>query len=374
MINLFPDQSDLVERVRQSMRRHRSILMQASTGAGKTVMSASMIHSALAKGSRSLFIVPRRELLKQTAETLSSYRIPYGIICAGYTPNPFAKVQLATSGTLARRLDKAAPANVVFVDEVHYGADEIERIIRHYQAQGAWVVGLSATPWKMSGRGLGDWFDHMEMGLPVGELIRLGRLSQFRMFAPNHPDLSGVKTSGGDFAKGQLAGMMEQDRVLIGDAVKHYRDRAMGRLNVAFCTSIKHAEIMAEAFNAAGIPAAAVSGKMDDDERSRRIKAFARRELLVLANCDLMTFGFDLSSAAQMDVTIECMTDARPTKSLSLQMQKWGRVLRRKDYPAIILDHAGNIDRHGMPDDPREWSLDGQPKKGGNSEPTQPVR
>jgi superfamily II DNA or RNA helicase len=118
-----------------------------------------------------------------------------------------------------------------------------------------------------------------------------------------------------------------------------------------------------------------VSGAMDGDERSRRIKAFARRELHVLTSVDLLTFGFDLASAAQMDVTIEAMSDLRPTKSLSLQLQKWGRVLRMKPDPALIFDHAGNCDIHGMPDDDREWSLEGrQKRKGGNAEPTIPVR
>jgi len=168
---------------------------------------------------------------------------------------------------------------------------------------------------------------------------------------------------------------MTQDKVLVGSAIKHYRDTAMGRLNISFCTSIKHAELTADAFRDAGIPAAHVSGSMDDKEIAMRIKAFARRELLVLANCDLMCFGFDLASAANMDVTIECMSDLRPTKSLPLQLQKWGRVLRYKDQPAIILDHAGNSkpDFHGLPDSDREWSLEGKDSKKGG-EKTEPTR
>ena len=374
-IELYPDQADLVDRVRAAMRRHKSVLLQLATGGGKTVLAAAMIKSALAKGSRSIFIVPRRELLKQTAETMHAYGIPFGYVAAGYPVNPFAKVQLATSGTLARRLDKAPAASVAFVDEAHFGGDELARIIAHYKATGAWIIGLSATPWKLSGQGLGDWYQTMECGPPIAELIANGRLSRYRLFAPHHPDLSGIKTVAGDYAKGALSERMEGDRVLIGNAVKHYADHAMGRLNIAYCTSVKHAEIVAQAFRDGGVPAAAISGDMDDDERSRLVRRFARRELLVLCNCSLLTFGFDLASAAQMDVTVESMSDLSPTKSLSLQLQKWGRVLRKKDDPALILDHAGNVDRHGLPDDPREWTLAGRERRdGGDGERDLPVR
>lgn len=377
-INLFHDQSDLIQRLRQSMRVHKSVLMQSATGSGKTVMAAYMIQSAVTKGNRCAFIVPRNELLRQTAETFAAFNIRFGYFAAGYQTSPFEKVQLVSGPTLSRRLDKAPMANVVFVDEVHFGAAQLETIIRHYQARGAWVIGLSATPWKMSGKGLGDWFDHMEQGPSIAKLIADKRLSEYRLFAPSAPDLSGVKTTAGDYAKGQLNDVMENDRVLIGNAVSHYKKHAAGRLNVSFCTSLKHAEIVADAFKEQGIPAAMVSGEMDADERSHRIKAFARRELHVLTSVDLLTFGFDLASAAQMDVTIEAMSDMRPTKSLSLQLQKWGRVLRRKDEPALIFDHAGNSDpdrAHGLPDDEREWTLDGRQKRSKDgAEPTQPIR
>ena len=373
-VQLYDDQRDLVTRVRQAMRRHKAVLMQSPTGSGKTQMAADMIAGTRAKGTRSIFLVPRRELLRQTIETMQDHDAPFGVIAAGFTPNPFAKTQLATTGTLGKRLDKTTPPHVLFVDEAHFGGDELDRIIKWAKAAGGWVVGLSATPTKLSGKGMGEWYDHMEQGLPLADLIRLGRLSGYRLFAPSKPDLSGIKTVAGDYAKGELAGMMEGDRVLIGNAVRHYREHAMGRLNVAFCVSRKHAEITAQSFRDQGVPAASIDGTMDDEERSRIIRRFARREILVLCNCELLTFGFDLAAAAKMNVTVEAMSDLRPTKSLALQMQKWGRVLRMKPEPALIFDHAGNVERHGMPDDPREWTLAGSEKRGGGGEKTLPVR
>ena len=374
MINLFPDQQDLIDRTRQAMRQSKAVLVQSATGSGKTVMGAAMIKAAVAKGTKCMFVVPRRELLRQTAETFEAYQIPFGYISAGYSANPLAQVQLATSGTLTRRLDVSPVPKLVFFDETHFGGADLERLIMHYRSLGAWCLGLSATPLKMSGKGLGDWYDAMECGLSIAELMALGRLSQYRLFAPSRPNLDGIKTVMGDYAKGEIASRMEQDMVLTGNAVRHYKSHADGRLNLAFCTSIKHAEIVAAEFTAQGVPAAAVSGAMDDAERSRIIKAFARRELKCLTNCSLLAFGFDLASAAQMDVTIESMSDLAPTKSLPWQMQKWGRVLRRKDEPALIFDHAGNVDRHDLPDDDREWSLEGKAKRDSDKEPTAPAR
>ena len=372
-IQLFPDQSELIERVRGSMRRHKSTLLQASTGSGKTIMGSYMIQSAVAKGSRCIFMVPRRELLKQTAKTMDNYGIPYGYVAAGYPVNPFARVHLATSGTLSRRLDNAPKSDILFVDECHFGGDEIDRVIAWYRAAGTWVIGLSATPLKTNGKPMGDWFDDMVCGPSVKWLIDNKRLSDYRLFAPHRPDLSAVKSSGGDYNKSQLDDLMTSDSVLIGNAVNHYKTHAIGKINIAFGTSVKHAEMIAQSYRDAGIPAAHVSGDMKDDEITRRVKALARREILSLSNCSLMAFGFDLSAAAGMDVTIECMSDLAPTKSLPWQMQKNGRVLRMKDEPAYIFDHAGNIDRHGLPDDDREWTLEGRDKKKGG-EKTDPTR
>ena len=373
-ISLFDDQAALIDDVRDRMRRTKSVLMQAPTGSGKTVMTAAMIQSSRDKGTRAMMVVPRRELLRQTAETFRAFSIPHSYVSAGYEFNPFAKTMLATSGTLARRLDRVPVPHVVFIDETHYGGGELDRIIKHYQAAGSWVIGLSATPIRLDGKGLGMWYQSLAEGPTIGDLIEKERLSRFRMFAPASPDLTGVKTSAGDYAKGQLADRMEGDRVLVGNAVEHYRKHALGRLNVCYCVSIKHAEIVAAAFNGAGVAAACITGKMDDAERTRLIRSFARRELLVLTSVDLLTFGFDLGSAAQMDVTVECMSDLGPTKSLAKQMQKWGRVLRMKPDPALIFDHAGNAARHGMPDDAREWSLAGKPKRDSDGDRQEPVR
>lgn len=371
-INLFPDQAEHIANLRASMPNHKRILFQAVTGWGKTIGAAYMMAEASKKGNGCFFVVPRRQLLQQTADSLASYGVTFGFIAAGYRPNPFERIQLCTSGSLVRRLDKLPfTPKIVFIDETHYGGAEIDRIVAHFTALGCWVIGLSATPLKTNGRHMSDWYDHMVLGPQVSEMMRLGRLSKYRLLAPSKPDLSMVKVSNGEYNERQLSDRMEQDTALTGDMVRHYKEQAMGRLNMAFGVSIKHTELMAEAFNTDGVPSAAVHSKMPDDEIKRRIKAFGRREILALVSKDLCIFGFDLSAAAGIDVTAEVLTDGRPTESLCLQLQKWGRVLRKKPEPALILDHAGNSIRpdgtmkHGYPDDDRTWSLEREEKKRG---------
>lgn len=374
-ITLRPDQMKRVEELRAGMTRHKWQLLQFPTGGGKTFTSGYMIDAARKKGTSCYFLVPRRELLKQTAESYASVGIPFGYIAAGHRPSPFEKVQLCTVGSLARRLDKVKPPKLLFVDETHFGSNQLDQIIQWAKGAGSYGIGLSATPDRTDGKGLGMWYDNMVLGPTPREMIDAGNLSEYRMFAPDTPDLSGIRTVAGDYAKGELADKMEQDRVLVGNSVKHYKQLAMGKLNVVFCASVKHSKIVAQSFRDEGIPAAHISGDMKDDERARIIRAFARREILVLTSCQMLTFGFDLSSAAQMDVTVEAISDLQPTKSLSLQLQKYGRALRRKPYPAIIMDHAGNSARHGLPDDDREWTLSDREKRGGgSSEKTEPTR
>lgn len=372
---LFPDQADLVTRVRKATLRHKSILLCLPTGGGKSVCAADMIAGAYEKRTSCWFMVPRRELLRQVSATLEAFNIPHGIIGAGYAPNPFAIVNAVMAQTAARRLDKLTPPKILFVDECHVFGGDVERIIAWVRAAGGWVIGMSATPWRSDGRGMGDIYEVMEQGPSVADLIENKRLASFRYFAPAPLDLSGIKTSKGDYAPGQLAEFMESQTAIVGDTIKTWRETAQGRITVGFATSRKHAGIMTEAFKAAGIGSAMIDGTMDEAERKRVIRALARRDIDVLWSVSLLAFGFDLATAAGMDVRIKAIIDASPTKSLAWQCQKNGRALRYDEEPAIFLDHAGNVTRHQLPDAPRNWTLEGSNKRASDDkEPTQPVR
>lgn len=383
-VTLYPDQMELVDRVRESMRSHKSVLMQSPTGSGKSRMGAYIAESVLAKGGSVVFDVPMKELRKQISTTFRQTGIAHSFVAAGQRFDPFGSCWVTTTPTLANRLDRAPRAKVLILDETHNGGAARNRIVEHYKAMGAWIIGLSATPERLDGKGLDVWYDDMIEGQSIRWLIDNKRLSDYRLFNASKPDLSALRMSGQEYRQSDVAGFMESQNILIGDAVSHYQKLAMGKRNVAYCASIKHSQMVAEAFNEAGIPAAHIDGKMDDATRTRIIKAFARRELLCLTNADLLLYGFDLAASSDDDnAVVESISDLKPTMSKAMQFQKNGRALRLKPdgSDAVIMDHASNAFnpdgsvKHGFPCADQVWNWKGRDKrKGDGKERTIPVR
>ena len=225
------------------------------------------------------------------------------------------------------------------------------------------LLPVTATPCRLDGKGLGlgqgGFADELVMGPTMRELIEAGFLSPYRIFAPpNALDLTGVRTRAGDYAKEQLASAVDKPSIT-GDSVAHYQRLTPGKRAVAFCVSVAHAQHVAAEFKGAGVPAEFLDGTLDALERDRIIKRFESGETLVLSSCDIISEGFDLPA-------IEVAILLRPTQSLSLYIQQVGRALRT--FPgkteAVILDHVGAVATHGLPDEEREWSLDGvKPKR-----------
>jgi superfamily II DNA or RNA helicase len=375
-MSLYPDQSEIIEQVRAAMKVSKSILLQSPTGSGKTRMATHMIEAAKNKKRKIIMTVPRKDLLEQTSETFNTLGIRHGIIAAGKRFDPFRDVYIGMVDTMARRLSALPKCDLLIPDETHFGQGSLNAVINHYKHKGAWVLGLSATPWKLSGKGLGCWYDTMVQGKSISWLIAAGRLSNYRYFRGQTTlDTSRIPISGGDFAKGAVASFMEEQGVIVGDCVRDYKLRAAGRLHIVRCASVKASQMTAEKFREAGVPAVHVDGTTEMVERKRIFMAYARREILVLCFADLLNFGFDLSQASGgMDVCIEGCSDLKPSKSLAGQMQFWGRALRYKDFPAIINDHVNNYAEHGLPCDDRNWTLADRTKAVIESERAAPTR
>ena len=357
MINLRDYQQQVIDDTRAAMRRHRRVLIQAPTGAGKTVLASYMMQAILEKGGTGYFICHRRELVDQTAMTFDAAGIPYGYIAAGYPKTPEAGIQICSIDTLKNRLDDNSHPRVCIWDEAHHlGAEGWRRVHDHYSK--AWHVGLSATPERLDGKGLEGQFDVIVKGPPIEDLIEQGYLAQYKIFSIPGVDMTGVKSKMGEYVPGQAAAAMDRP-IIMGNIVGHWQKRAADKLTIAFGVTIKHSRSICAAFQSHGIMALHLDGRTPKDERRQALRAFARGDVRVISNVGLFGEGFDAAANSGMDVTVGCVIDAAPTQSLGRWLQRCGRALRPQRSPAIILDHCGNALRHGLPCEPREWSLKG---------------
>lgn len=337
-------------------RGERGVCLVMPTGAGKTMTASTVVHGAAEKKNPVWWLTHRRELADQASETFYKLGIPHGTIKAGHVSDPTAIVQVASIQTIANRVDQLPEPKLMIFDETHHiGAKTWDRLFRLYP--NCKVLGLTATPWRLDGQGLGQWYGEMVEGPTVAELIEAGSLCRFRLFAPSQPDLSGIRMTGGDYQRGALAKAMDKPTI-VGDAIGHYQKLCPGKRAVVFAAGVDASKNIVAQFNASGIPAEHVDGSMHNDERDRAVERFRRGETLILSNADLFGEGFDVPA-------IEAAILLRPTKSLSLYLQQVGRALRPMEgkSEAIILDHAGNSITHGLPDDPREWSLADREKR-----------
>lgn len=357
MIELRDYQKQIVADIRTSFRAmESSVLVQLATGGGKTVTSAFMVAGASSRGRRCWWVVHRREIILQASRTFWSMEIPHSLVMGGNIQDPYAMVQVGSVQTMARRLGKLPPPDLIIFDECHHIAStQYQQIFDAFPA--AQKIGLTATPWRLDGRGLGHWFESMVQGPSVASLMESGSLCDYKLYAPTAPDTAGIAMQGGDYKREDLARVMDKPAI-VGDAVQHYHALADGKRAVAFAVSIEASQHVAEQFQQAGIAAAHVDGSMDTGTRDAIVADFAAGRIKVLSNADLFGEGFDVPA-------IEAVILLRPTQSLSLHLQQIGRGLRPlpgKSH-AVILDHAGNAMRHGLPDDDREWSLEDRPKK-----------
>lgn len=365
-MKLYPYQSTAVDDIRMSYKQgFRAPLFTLATGGGKTFIFSYIAKNASEKQKNILILVHRVELLRQTSSSLHKLNCEHGLINPNYTPDPSAHVQVASVQTVVRRLHKLTPPDLIIIDESHHAnAGSWKKIIDYYP--NAKILGVTATPCRGDGRGLSEMFDKLIVGPQTPDLIDMGFLVEPKVYAPkNNIDLSKVHTRMGDYDKQEIADLMDKPTIT-GDAVKHYSRLCPGVPAVAFCVSIKHAKHVAEQFTAAGYRAYAVDGKMDDDQRTNLLDGLGNGQVDVITSCDLISEGTDIPA-------IGCAILLRPTQSLGLYIQQVGRALRLSEgkNKAIILDHVGNVLNHGMPDDFREWTLEGKKrnKRAKNDEP-----
>ena len=358
MTDLRDYQNDAISRFNTDP--HRCVLLVSPMGSGKTVIGTTIMKQYADLWRPSLFVVHRREIVMQTSRKLREFKIPHGIIMAGEKERPLERVQVAAIQTLharAIRSDRMAmpEAHLVVIDEAHRAcAETYRKVIEAYP--NARILGLTATPCRGDGRGLGGIFDSMIELPQVPDLIAKGHLVGTRVYAPTGPDLKGVQVRMGDYVESQLADRMNTEK-LVGNIVVHWLKHGEGRKTVVFAVNVGHSVHIRDEFVKCGVRAEHIDGSTPKAERDETLSRLARGEIDVVVNCMVLTEGWDMPD-------VGCCILARPTKQIGLYRQMLGRVLRpapgKKD--AIILDHSGAVFRLGFAEDRVEWTLD--PDKG----------
>jgi superfamily II DNA or RNA helicase len=358
LLKLRSYQTEAVERVERLLGTAARPLLVAPTGSGKTVIAAEIINRAVARHQRVLVIAHRREIIRQTADKLVIAGVEPGIVLAGFEQElrPYASVQVAGIQTLHARAMRSnkmpmPAATIVIIDEAHHArAKTYQAVIDQYPD--ATIIGLTATPVRGDGRGLGNIFTALIEAPQVPDLIKLGHLVPTKVYAPVDKDVAkGVKTQTGDYVVGALSARMNTDE-LVGDVVADWLKHGERRKTVVFAVDVAHSVHIKNEFVNFDVRAEHIDGSTPKDERDAILARLKSGETEVVTNCMVLTEGWDLPE-------VSCCILARPTKQMGLFRQMVGRVLRPAEgkRDAILLDHSGACWRHGFPEDRIEWPL-----------------
>lgn len=353
-IQLREYQQELVDRcIASLLKGNKKPLLVLPTGGGKTAIASELVRRSHNKGKSSIFICHRQELLRQTYKTYQKNGIVPAIIKGGIAPDYTNPMQVASVNTLVRRLDQYRKPDIVFWDESHHIASSTWKTIAEYYKDSV-HIGLTATPCRLDGKPLDTAFDDMIEVINTKQLIEQGYLSPYQYYAPSSIDTDELTmSSNGDYSKESLAQASFSARI-VGDNIQQYLKLANGKRNIVFAINRIHGMDITRRYKEAGISAEFLDGETPDKKRRDVVNAFEEGKINVLVNCDLFGEGFDLPA-------VEVVSLLRPTASTSLYLQQVGRGLRTckeigKTH-ALILDHVNNWQRHGLPDEVREWSL-----------------
>jgi superfamily II DNA or RNA helicase len=385
MLNLRPYQDQLKLDVYDAWKNgHRNVMARSATGSGKTVLMCSIIWDCLKDNISTAVMVHRKELVQQISLTLAKFGIHHNIIASRkdvrgiiaaqrrifkkqfYEPDSL--VTVISVDTLIARYEQyknwAMGVQQWFIDEAAHVLKENKWGKAASYFKNARGLGVTATPERLDRKGLGSHadglFDVMVEGPPVRWFIDNNYLSKYKIAIPESDYETFLKSASdkSDYSKQAMKEASKKSRI-VGDVVENYLKFAKDKQAIVFATDIDTAKQMQDKFNEFNVPAKELNGTTSDRERLEGILKFEEKKLKVLINVDLFDEGLDVPG-------IECVSMARPTKSLGKFLQMCGRGLRPapdKDY-MMLIDHVGNVMEHGLPCKIRKWTLDRIKKTG----------
>lgn len=361
-------QERMIENARQLLRSgKRRIIIHAATGSGKTIIAAAIVSAAIEKGKKVLFLVHFRELAFQALDRFAEFGIgnDVGMIMAGEDPSLGMPVQIASVQTYGRRIefDDAAynpwfhKADLVIYDECHSSIARTRKAILNLYKDDSVILGLTATPCRADGRGLGEVYEEIVSCTGVDELTKLGYLVPAVYYGCKElPDLKNIPLVAGDYNKKVLGERVDRPK-LIGDIYDNWARTACDRQTVIFATNVKHSKHIRDLFQRRGINIEHVDAHTPEEDRRDILNRFRDGDVQVVTNVGVYSEGADFPWAS-------CVVLAKPSKSYARYIQMAGRGLRPSPGKenVIIIDHSGLVNNHGFLDEEVFWTLAGKEK------------
>lgn len=337
----------------------RTILCQLPTRAGKSLVATAVIEKYLSEKEGIWFLGHTKVLIKQMSEELQAHEVKHGII-SPQTGMVRYRCQVISKDTLFNRYKRMHKngwkiPKVIIIDETHLAGKgtRYSKLLKDYPE--TIIIGLTATPIRLDGKGLDDLYEDMIIGPSIKELQEKKRLCPVDSYITEF-DTSDLHSRGGDFIESEIVEKVDKPKVLKG-IVRHWEEIAKNKKTLTFCASISHAQHMAEEFNRAGYSSIAVSSEDPPDIINRKVQAYYDGKYINLVSVSLFIMGFTVKDC-------ECIIQTRPTNSLMIYLQTVGRGMVYLPGKRLInLDCVNNRDRHGLPEDDREWDLKGDGKK-----------
>lgn len=341
-INLRDYQNDLYSKAIEELKSGKSrVLITAPCGAGKSFLFLKMCESAINNNKKVLILVHRRELAEQHKELLAEHGMDI--------PN----IRVALFFSEINRLGKYDKPDLIIADESHWIPKTLRTVLDYYNC---WVIGLTATPCRLSGASMGDVYETLVTGVSVKELIAKKCLAPYEYYSVPVADTTNLPIQHGEYVMASAEKLLMQNAIY-GDVIKSYEQFAKGAKTIIYATSIKHSKSVVEAFNTAGYKAAHIDGSMSKADRKKIMDDFKSGEINIISNVMLIVEGISIPDC-------ECCILLRPTVSTTVYIQSSMRCMRYKEgKTAKIIDCVMNYTKMGFPDDDRDWSLTQSVKK-----------